>query len=229
MAGEAVEVTTYLLYVDGHVGNGLSTIDKHGDAVLMGNVDNLFDGVDSAEGVGDMGAGDKTGAGGEKGLVGVEVEDTLVGEGDNFETCADLLAGKLPRDDVGVVFHAGDDDFVAGFEKLATERGGNKIDALGGATGEDYLGMAAGVDEGLDFTANLFVAFGGLGGEVMRPAVDVAVEGEVVVGEGVDDLPRFLSCGGIVEIDKFMVVDVGIKYGEIHGMKGFKIVYRKDT
>ncbi len=95
------------------MGDGLAAIDKEEGSGVVGHGSHFFDGVDGAEDVGHVGDGDEFNFIVEEVLVGVEVEGAVVENGDDFNF--DVYAGfeYLPGDDVGVVFHLGEDNFVA--------------------------------------------------------------------------------------------------------------------
>ena len=80
-----------------------------------------------------------------------------------------------------MVLHAGDNDLIVAREIAAGEGGSHEVYAFGGATGEDYLVAVAGIDELLHLTAYSFVTFGGSGSQMVGTAMDIAVEGAVVV------------------------------------------------
>jgi hypothetical protein len=120
---------------------------------------------------------------GEETLVGLKVEDTFVTERNGTKGGT----GKLPRDDIGVVFHAGNDNLVVTREETFGERRGYEVDTVSGAAGEDNLVTVAGVDEGLHLTAHGLIALRSGSGEVVGTAVDITVEGSVVAVESLDD------------------------------------------
>ena len=63
------------------------------------------------------------------------------------ELCAGALCQELPRHDVAVVLHLGEQDFVAALDELGAPRCGDEVDALGSTAGEDDFVGAAGVEE----------------------------------------------------------------------------------
>ncbi|MBO7630225.1 MAG: DUF2851 family protein, partial [Bacteroidales bacterium] len=131
--------------------------------------------------------------------------------GDAFET----WARHLPRHEVGVVFHLGDEHFVTGLQEALAEGGGDEVHRLGGAAGEDHLLRRGCVDETLDGAAGGLELLGGKLAQMVHATVDVAVDGEVVAGQRVDDRQRFLRGGGVVEIDERAAVDRLLQYREI--------------
>ena len=110
MAAERVEVGAERLDVDRHVRHGLGAVDEHERAGRVGHLDHLADRVDGAERVRDVGERDELRLEPEQHLEDVEAEDAVVGDRDELEVAVPLLDEELPRDEVGVVLHLGQDD-----------------------------------------------------------------------------------------------------------------------
>ena len=100
------------------------------------------------------------------------------------------------------MFHARHYHLVALPKEALSKRGGYQVDALGGATGEDNFAALAGINKLAHLAAYSLVLLGGLLSQIVCTTVNIAVHGEVIVGESVDYLPWFLSGGGVVEIDQ---------------------------
>ena len=212
---EAVEVAAEGLHVDGCVCHCLRAVDKHGDAVRVGYACHVGHGVDGAEGVAHMGGCHEACARGEELAVGLDVEHPFVAVGHKAQHGFVVLGGELPWHEVGVVLHGGNNNLVALAQRHLRERGGNEVDALGGAPREDDLARFGGAYELRHLAARELVELSGLGGKVVRAAVYVAVEVGVVVAYGVDHTARFLRGGGVVEVYKGVVVYLGVEYLEI--------------
>ena len=232
VAGKTVEVTVKLLDVHGNVGHGLRTVHQHGDVAGVCRTDDRLHGVDRAERVGDVADGHDAGAVGEEGIELFHREGAVVVEGEDAEGGALPLACHLPRHEVGVVFHLGDEHFVTGFQEALAEGGSDEVHRLGGAAGEDHLLGGGCVDEALDGAAGHLELLGGKLAQMVHATVDVAVDGEVVAGERFDDRHRLLRGGGIVEIDERAAVDRLLQYREIlaviHNLRCFSGVQKYD-
>ena len=139
VAGERVEVGAERLDVDRHVRDGLGAVDQHERPGRVGHLDHLADRVDRAERVADVGERDELRLQPEEHLEDVEAEDAVVGDRDELEVAVLLLDEDLPRDEVRVVLHLGEDDLVAAPDVLATPRVGDEVDRLGRVAGEDDL------------------------------------------------------------------------------------------
>lgn len=190
------------------MGDALGAVDEYGDVVAVGGLYDVCDGVDGSEGVVDVPDGNEFGAGGDELFVVVEQEVAVGVAGDGTKVGASFFAYHLPGYDVGVVVEDGDDDFVAGIEKLAAERLCDEVDAFGGAAHKEYFVGRRGVDEASYFFAGFFVGVGGSCGECVRTTMDIAVVMLVIVGEGVDDGLGLLGGGAVVEPDEGVMVHV---------------------
>src|SRR5260370_7413974 len=68
-----------------------------------------------------------------------------------------LLAQHLPGDDIGVMLHGGDEDFVAGLDLAAAESRGHEVDALGRSADEDNFAPLVALQKPLLVHAPLFI------------------------------------------------------------------------
>ena len=152
--------------VDRQLRRRLRGVDDHQRADLVGAARDLGDRVDGAEHVGDPGQRDDLGALGDQ-LVDVrQVEPAVVGEPEPPQRRAGALGEQLPRHDVGVVLHLGDDDLVAG-PTCAVPRPGQgvrgQVERLGGVLGEDHLVAVGRVEERRHLVARVLEGLGRLG------------------------------------------------------------------
>ena len=137
-----------------------------------------------------------------------EVEPTVVGDAEPAQRRAGALAQDLPRHDVGVVLHLGDDDLVAGLQRASSPRQDvrDQVQRLGGVLGEDDRVGVGCADERGHLEAGALVGSGRLLTQRVRRAVDVGVVLLVELGEGVEHLARLLRGVRTVEIDQRLVV-----------------------
>ena len=208
MAAERVEVAADRLDVDRHVRHGLGAVDQHERAGRVGHLGHLADRVDRAERVRDVGERDELRLEPEQHLEHVEAQDPVVGDRDELEVAVLLLDEELPRDEVGVVLHLGQDDRVAAGDVAAAPRVRDEVDRLGRVAGEDDLVAVGRVDEAGDLDAGRLVLGRRLLADRVDPAMDVGVVLAVVVGDGVDDDARLLAARRRVEVDQRMAVDL---------------------
>ena len=99
----------------------------------------------------------------------------VAGDGQVSELRAGALGQQLPRHDVAVVLHLGEQDHVAGLDVLRAPGLRDEVDALGGAAREDDFVGAAGVDEFRGARAGGFEGGGGAVAQLVDAAMDVGV------------------------------------------------------
>ncbi len=129
-------------------------------------------------------------------------------------TAPESRAASLPRDDVGVVLHLGDDDLVAGLERMG-EGVRHQAQAVGGPAREDDLLAMTRADELLHAVARQLVQLGRLLAERVDRPMDVGVAALVVAHHGLDDLPRLLAGGRGVEVDHAVAIDHPVEDGKV--------------
>jgi hypothetical protein len=100
-----------------------------------------------------------------------------------------------------VVLHARDDHLVALLQACAPPAGGDQVDPLRRPAREQNALLVGRVDERSHLAAGLLVGVGGDLAEVVDAAVDVGVLLLVVAAHRVNDLPRLLRRGAVVEIN----------------------------
>ena len=104
-----------------------------------------------------MRAGDDPGFRRQQLVILIHAEITVVVAVHDLDDNALLGPQELPRHDVGVVFHHGDDDFIARVQERPPIAGGNQIDGFRPALGEDDLVMIRRVQKAGDLVAGLFI------------------------------------------------------------------------
>ena len=205
MRREGEKVAAKLAHVNVDVRHGLRAVDHHVGAHLVRPPGNHGDVVLHAQDVGDLRHRDDLGARshlrsdllGRDAVVLVHAQVDQVGTG--------LAADLLPRDEVRVVLHDGDDHVVAGLEHRAAQRASHKVEGLAGVSRKDNLAAAGlarlvhGAQEGRNFVARLRDGLGRLDGETVEAAKRVGVHGLVEVALRVENNGRTLCGGGAVE------------------------------
>ncbi len=137
VAGEDVEVAIVGLHVDLHVRNGLGAVEQNFGAVTVGEFDDVVNGSNGAERVGNLSEGDEARLGSEQLVIFVEQDLSGVVHGDDSQSRASFGAQHLPGNDVGVMLEPSNDDFIALADILAAPALRDEIDALGCAADED--------------------------------------------------------------------------------------------
>ena len=136
----------------------------------------LRDGIDRAERVRDVGAGDELDAPALLDL-GERVEDELarVVDRNDRELGAGALRDVLPGHEVRVVLELGRDDHVTGAEVVEPPRVGDQVEALGAVADEDDLANARRVQERPHLLARALVAGSRALAELVDRPMDVGV------------------------------------------------------
>ena len=117
----------------------------------------------------------------------VEPQLAVVGDRDELQVAVLLLDEELPRDEVGVVLHLGEDDGVAAADVAPTPRVRHEVDGLGRVAGEHDLVAVGRVDEPGDDRPCPLVRGRRPLADGVDPAVDVGVVLAVVGVDRVDD------------------------------------------
>ena len=191
------------------MGDSLGGIDEAGDAVCVCYVDDLAHRIDGAEDIGEGGDRHHFCSWREEPLVCLHIELSLIADRDH----AELGALELPRDDIGVVLHRGDDHLVSRLHKCPTVGVRHGIDAIGGAPREDHLGSLTSVDEVGSGLPRRLVRLRRHSAEVMDATVDIRIGVEVALRKSVDDALRTLCCGSVVEVDQRHLLIYGVPQG----------------
>ena len=155
-----------------------------------------------------MDDGYQLGPGTQKLFVLVEQQLAVIIDGDDAQSGTALLAQDLPGDDIGVVLHGGNDDFVALSYVLAAVALGYQVDSFSGAPYEDDLTVVRGVEELPYLGPGTLVVLSGPLAQGVDPPVHVGVFRGVVPDQGVDDYLGFLAGGGTVQVDQRPAVDL---------------------
>ncbi len=146
--------------------------------------------------------------GGEQLLKLVEQEFAVVVDRCHTQHSPGLLTKDLPGDNVGVMLHRGDEDFVARPDILAPVALSHEVDGLCGPTDVDDFPRLAGVDEARHLPTRLLVGLGSALAKLVHPAVDVRVVRRKELFNGVYDDLWFLRRSSIVKIDQRLAADL---------------------
>ncbi len=121
---------------------------------------------------------------------------------DETQLGALLLGDQLPRNQIGVMLHLGQQDRVAGAQVGAAPRLRDQVDRLGAVLGEDDFAGRGRADERRDPAPRVLVGLGRLLGDLVDAAMDVRVAGRVVARHRVEHEVGLLGSGGAVEVDQ---------------------------
>ena len=167
----------------------MGTIDEDMNSSGVSQMNDLFDGIDCSQSIGDLCHTYEFCAWTQQSCIFLEDQLTPVIDRNHLEHGSDLFGKELPGDDVGMMLQRGEQDFVAGTDKLLSERVRDEVDRLGRAPGEDYLVLVACTEKLTDLFPGVLEGCRGSFSQFIACAVDVGVVLGVEVGSGIDDGP----------------------------------------
>lgn len=215
VSGESKEVAVESLYIDWHVGHTLSTINEDRHIVLMSYAHNLANRVDGAQHVADVSAANEFGLVREQLLIRIKVECTQICHGYDSKDGSLSLAHHLPRDNVAMMLHRTDDDFIISMNESFSKSESEEVDAFCGTSREENLGRGTSIDKGSYSFSTGLMQFGGLLGKEMHASVDIGIDIIIFIDHRLNHLFGLLGCGTIVEINERMVIDLSTEDGKI--------------
>ena len=201
VAAENKEIAINVLHVHLEVGRTLRTIYHHRHAMGMRRGRHLLYRIDGTQHVAHLREAHQFGLVGKQLFVFVEHQLPRIGHRNHFEHDAPLLSLQLPRHNVGMMLHGRHDYFIAFVHERLTIGGGDEVQTLGGAPGENHLSGRAGIDEAAHRLAGSLVKFGGLLRHPVNTTVDVGVDVEVFVTHGIQHAQGFLRGGRIIQVN----------------------------
>ena len=120
---------------------------------------------------------------------------------------ASLLRRLLPGNNIGVVFHAGEQDLITRFQPALGQPVRHQIDPLGRPAHKDNIARRRRADKTRHLLPGAIIGIGRDLAQIMHTAVDIPVLLAVIAVNGLEDLARFLRGGRIVEVNQGASVD----------------------
>ncbi|AEW73302.1 hypothetical protein EcWSU1_01864 [Enterobacter ludwigii] len=198
--GEDVEIAVQRLDVDRVVHDRLRTINQHLRASLVGFLDNRCHRVLGSQHVRNLGHGHQPRTRIQQRVELLKLEGAINIQWDHPQLRTDTLTEHLPRHDIGMVLHLGDDDVIPRVDLRVAPAVGNKVDPLGGTTHKHQFLWRACIEESGDLGTHIFHTLGRL----RTHGVDTPVHGGITVAVEFrfrfDHLIRFLRAGRTVQI-----------------------------
>ena len=214
VAGERQKIAAEFAHVEREVAGALRRINQRSDPGQPRPGAEFGGGIDRAERVRDVNEGENFHRAGEEFVKVRQIEESIGSHRDEAQACAFAFGQELPRHEVAVMLHLGEENDVARAHMGVAPGAGHQVDALGRAAGEDDL-VRRRADVGGQAFAGTFVGSGGAVAQFVQAAVDVAVVLFVIVIEAIQNGSRLLRSGGVVEIDEWVSVDLLVKNREI--------------
>ena len=162
----------------------------------------VFGRVDRTQHVRHVGESDEFGLLLQQLCVDIQVERTFIGHGDKLKTRAGALGEQLPGYEVAVMLHLGQYDQIAGGDVGRAPAVGHQIDALRRVAREDDLLALACIDETGGFHPRFLHCRRRFLADLVDAAMDIGMDGLVIVAHGVDDSTRFLRTCRTVKVNE---------------------------
>src|SRR5215472_13322087 len=140
-----------------------------------------------------------------------QLQLSAVVDGGHAKLCALVFTQNLPGNDIRVMFHGGDQNFIARPNLLAAVGLCYQVDGLRGAAGEDDFLVVPGIQEALDGSAGLFIMLRGAFGKRVHAAMDVGVIVAIIMFDGLDHGQRLLRGGRVIQVDQRLAVNALVK------------------
>ena len=185
----------------------MGAIEQHRDTARVGHRNHFGGGVDGAERIGDMNKGEQPGPLAQQLLHRMKIQFSGGRDRDDLKKSAGLLREYLPGDNVGVVLHGSNQDFVTRPDAAPTKALGDQIDGLRGSPNKDDFMIVAGIDELPDLAAGRLIAVSGPLAERVNPSMDIRIVVFVYIANGVDHGAWFLSGCAVIQVVERMPVD----------------------
>ena len=210
------EIAPNFLHVNGPVPGALRGIHERRHAELARPGAQLHHRIDRAERVGNMRHREQLHLAGEALVEAVHVEEAdVAGDGQIDQLGTRALGQQLPRDNVAMVLHLREQDYVTRFDVLRAPGLRHQIDAFGGPARENDLVRAARVDELGSARPRGLEGIRGAIAQFVNPTMDIRVVVLVVMPQGLEHRARLLRGGGVVEVDQRLAMHLLIEDGKV--------------
>ena len=110
-----------------------------------------------------------------------------------------------------MMFHIGNNHFIAFVHECLTKGISHKIDTLGSATCKDDFGTLLGIEELLHTLTCTFMKIGSILAQEMNTTMHICIVMKISVTKFIDDAKWLLRGSSIVEIDKRLTIHRAIK------------------
>ena len=141
----------------------------------------------------------------------LEGQRAVVRNGNEAQFRASAFGEELPRDEVAVVLHFGEQNHIACAEIANAPSVRNEVDGLGSSACEDDFLRLRRAEIFRNFCACALESIGRARTQFVQSAMHVGVVALVVVRERGDDGARLLRAGGIIEIDERISVHLVVE------------------
>ncbi len=203
--GHDIPVTPERLNIDLQMDRSLAAIGQHFSANFMREAANLGHVRHAAEHIAHMGNRDHTRFRTNCFRQVCHVQRTIFVQAHPFQDSAMALPQEMPRNDVGMMLHDGEDNLVARLNP-GGERRGDKVDAFRRPLGVYDIFCRRRVEECSDFLTRGLIGLGGLVRQGVNATMHIGICRARLVCDLVDHRIRFLRTGSIVQIHQRLAI-----------------------
>ena len=223
MPGENVEVDIEVAHVHVEMHSALRSIDKHGDSSLVRDFDDFLDWDHGPKDVGHLRYCDDLRSIAQLAFECVKRKGAVVAHIDPPQDGALAFAVEVPRHDVGVMLHHAQHNLITRANVRKSKAGGDEIDRLSRRSCENDLFVRSGVDEPSHGFSGRLIRLSRSVGEIVQAAMHIRILVLIGACQAINDLPRLLSGGSVVQIHKRLSIGTLGKDREI-GPHRFDVV-----
>src|SRR5690606_3332272 len=119
-----------------------------------------------------------------------------------------------------MMFHRGEQNFVALFQIRPAPALGDKVDRFGGSAGEDYFFIFACIEKLPYRLPASFVQIGSMLRKPVNATVNIGIRLGVKAALGLDYLARLLGGGSVIQVNQTFAAHGPRKYRKIAGVVG---------
>ena len=216
MAAEGEEIAVHRLHVDLEVRSTLGTIHQDRDAMLVSRLDDLLHGIHRSQDIADMRHADDLRPLRDVCFDVIATNQTsIIRYRQMLHHNPPLHRLQLPRDNVRMMFHLGDNHLVARLHLTFAERTRHEVDSLCGTTGEDNLLNLPGVDKPSHLFAGCLMEVRCLLRQIMHSAMHIRIHIQILVTHGIEHTQRLLGGGSIIEIHQWLAIHLTRQNGKV--------------
>lgn len=201
MSREHIEIGIELLYIHPQMRYGLCAVHQDRNPLRMSVSDHFTHRINRPQYIRDMGDTDQTSMPIEKRLICIDVQISTFVDGNYPELDIAPALQKLPRHDIGMVFHNGENNLVAVVQELISKRRSHQIDCLRCSSCKNNFRRRTGPDELLHPTAGSFVGIGSLLTKRMDSTMHICIYPIVSIGNMIDHTLGSLRRSAVIQID----------------------------
>ena len=220
VTGEGEEIATHLLHIDRQMPGALRRIDEGQGADGARLPAKLGYRIDRAERIRDMGESEQLHLRREQLRKLIERERAILAHRHEAQPRAGSFRQQLPRHEVAVMLHLGEQNHVAGAEKFSAPRLRHQVDALGRSAGENDLVRTRRAQIIGDALPRALVGLGRARAQFVQAAMHVGVVVLVIMPERIEHRARLLRRGRVVEIDQRLAMHLLVEDREVLANRG---------